>query len=102
MSGYGFRDHHINRLLLSGLRNPTLQVIIYLPELTSASEMPNPVVSALNELKTKQVILVGGGKNALFEMFVNDLPDPGHLDASAEEARKLAQAIEAVTAKGVT
>ena len=96
--GYGFGDHHVNRLLLSGLRNPTLQMIIYLPELTSVSEMPNPVVASLNDLKTKQVILVGGGMNASFANLVDDLPDPGHLDASAEEARKLAQAIESLTA----
>lgn len=95
--GYGFGDDHINRLILSGLRNPTLQVVIYLPELTDALAMPNSVVAALNDLKTKQVVLVGGGENAWFAKLSNDLPDPGHFDATAEEARKLARVIEALT-----
>jgi len=97
VSGYGFGDEHINRLLLSGLRNPTLQLIVYLPELVDPSQMPNRVVSQLNELKTKQVILVGGAENAWFSKLANDLPDPGYLDATAEEARKLAQAIASLT-----
>ena len=53
ISGYGFSDEHINRLLLSALRNPTLQIVIYLPELQDAKTMPNKVVEALNALKTK-------------------------------------------------
>jgi hypothetical protein len=96
ISGYGFGDDHINRLLLSGLRNPTLQVVLYMPELIDASTITNPVIAALNDLKTKQVVLVGGGENAWFTKLAGDMPDPGHFDATAEEARKLARVIEAL------
>ena len=32
INGYGFGDNHLNRILLSALHNPTLQLIVYLPE----------------------------------------------------------------------
>ena len=38
--GYGFSDDHINRLIISALQNPTLQIIIYLPELAEFGIFP--------------------------------------------------------------
>ena len=96
ISGYAFGDDHINRLILSGLRNPTLQLVIYLPELVSAATMPSVVVGMLNALKTKQVVLVGGGNEAWFGKVASDLPDPGQFDTTAEDARRLARTIAAL------
>jgi len=101
VNGYGFGDHHLNRVLLSALNNPTLQLIIYLPEIISfdgngspISERPlNAAVSRLLNLKLPQVTVLGGGSEAYFDKLATHLPDPTVLDDPAARARKLGRAL---------
>ena len=92
IAGYGFGDEHINRLLRSALLNPTLQVVIYLPEFmgdpTSAS-IP-PTVRRLLALQNPRVTIVGGGQDAFFSKLAEHLPDPTIYDEGfADLERKL-------------
>lgn len=81
VSGYSFSDEHINRLLESALLNPTLQILIYLPEFQPTAD-PQPeggisrCIKRMLELQSPQVTLVGGGARAFFDRCVQDLPEP--------------------------
>ena len=90
-SGYGFRDEHINRLVRSALLNPTLQVVIYLPELTSNCQSQNlpETVRRLLDLKNPRLTLVGGGERAYIDALASDLPDPTIFDQDLEEIKRL-------------
>jgi hypothetical protein len=45
VNGYGFTDDHINRLIVSALQNPTLQLIVYLPEIDRLDMRPAGIFS---------------------------------------------------------
>lgn len=63
ISGYGFGDEHINRLLRSALLNPTLQLVIYFPGFTgdvAAAVLPAALRKLLS-LRNPRVTVVGGG-----------------------------------------
>jgi hypothetical protein len=89
INGYSFRDNHLNRLLKSALHNPTLQIVIFLPELkidSSSSELswdieevPNWVKKLL-ALNIPQVTFVGEGAKSFFDELPNYLPDPAIYD----------------------
>src|SRR5690606_25997503 len=49
VSGYGFQDEHINRILVSALQNPTLQLVIYLPELHRTGLFPDLQIAEENK-----------------------------------------------------
>ncbi|WP_293011386.1 SIR2 family protein [Oceanicaulis sp.] len=87
--GYGFGDKHINRLLLSGLWNPTLQLVIYHPEWAEGEEIGHPFVKRLVSLALPRVLIRGGGEAAYFEPMTRDLPDPAMTDGLSSEAKKL-------------
>lgn len=76
--GYGFGDEHINRLLLSALLNPTLQLVVYLPEFTGDPEDDAlPVaIRRLLALKNPRVTVIGGGEQAWLDKLAAHLPDP--------------------------
>lgn len=62
INGYGFGDEHINRLIRSALLNPTLQVVVYLPEFKgdpAAADLPQ-TVRRLLALQTPRLTIVGG------------------------------------------
>jgi len=82
MAGYGFGDEHINRLLTSALLNPTLQLIIYLPEFTHPSELSAlpPAVRRLLALQSPRITFVGGGSGAHLDALAEHLPDPAIYD----------------------
>lgn len=88
--GYGFQDAHINRLIASGLLNPTLQIVIYYPEWSDPEkELSNGFLQHLKSLNLPRVILCGGGPDAYFDKFVEDLPDPAVIDDLPADARRL-------------
>jgi len=92
ISGYGFGDEHINRILQSALLNPTLQVVIYYPRFSGAiddEELP-VALRRLLALKNPRVTVVGGGENAYLDKLVAHLPEPLLYD---DEMRRLADAI---------
>lgn len=92
VSGYGFGDEHINRLIRSALLNPTLQVVIYLPEFQgdpAAASVPE-TVRRLLALQNPRLTIVGGGERAFTSALAADLPDPTIYDQDlAELQRKL-------------
>lgn len=90
--GYGFGDEHINRLLRSALLNPTLQLVIYLPEFSGDSsdrKIPETVRKLLS-LKNPRVTVVGGGAEAHLDKLSAQLPDPLLYD---DTMRKLEKAL---------
>jgi hypothetical protein len=92
-NGYSFADAHINRLLLTALQNPTLQLVIYHPELAFNDSGPivtncAPWIQRLLALKLGQVTFVGGGEAAWFTRLVEDLPDPAIFDEEGEQVRR--------------
>lgn len=92
ISGYGFGDEHINRLIRSALLNPTLQVVIYLPEFQgdpAAASLPE-TVRRLLALQNPRLTIVGGGDRAFTSALAADLPDPTIYDQDlADLQRKL-------------
>lgn len=82
VSGYGFGDDHINRLLTSALLNPTLQLVIYLPEFVDVNNLAALPASVRRvvALKNPRVTLVGGGAAAYFSALADDLPEPALYD----------------------
>ena len=102
ISGYAFNDDHINRVILSALQNPTLQIIIYLPELDRFGLIPtlpapepdlklepNPMLKRLIKRQLPQVTICGYGERAWFSTMTSDMPEPALLDDAAQRARDL-------------
>lgn len=92
VAGYGFGDEHINRLIRSALLNPTLQVVIYLPEFMGDPNDASlaPTVRRLLALQNPRLTIVGGGPQAHLSTLVEQLPNPVIFDESvADLDRKL-------------
>jgi len=90
INGYGFGDEHINRLIRSALLNPTLQVVVYLPEFKgdpAAADLPQ-TVRRLLALQTPRLTIVGGGSRAFTSALANDLPDPTVYDQELADLRR--------------
>lgn len=90
ISGYGFGDEHINRLIRSALLNPTLQVVVYLPEFKgdpTAGDLPQ-TVRRLLALQTPRLTIVGGGERAYTSALAADLPDPTIYDQELADLRR--------------
>lgn len=105
IAGYGFGDEHINRLIRSALLNPTLQVVIYLPEFTgdlAAATVP-PTVRRLLSLQNPRLTIVGGNEAAYLDKLAEHLPDPAIYDESLKELeRKLRPAIPDPSVAGLS
>jgi hypothetical protein len=110
VSGYGFADDHINRLIISALQNPTLQVIIYLPEIdryglypTLASSgsllTPNEQLRRLLTAQLPQVTVRGFGADAHFSSLVSELPEPALIDDISEQAKSIEQLLRRFSPK---
>jgi len=107
INGYGFADDHINRLVLSALQNPTLQLIIYLPQLdrigiypiASSGEalQPNKQLGALLRAQLPQITVKGYSGEGYFDALARDLPEPALLDETASQARSLEQLLKRVS-----
>ena len=86
INGYGFGDEHINRLIRSALLNPTLQVVVYLPEFTlsdgpSANRAKTPCSSDATPDHR------WWGSRGLHQRLSNDLPDPTVYDQELADLR---------------
>lgn len=93
--GYSFCDDHLNRIILAGLLNPTLQVIIYYREMEDQNgalvlkDSAPTQLKSLFDLRLPRVTFVGGGDAANFSSMTEDFPDPATTDGPAEEAQAL-------------
>lgn len=103
--GYSFGDAHINRFLASGLQNPTLQVVVYRPDLAWSPdrkaiqvETASDFVRRLQSLELAQVTFKPGGKAAHFDQLVRDLPEPALSEMDASAWRRLASLAASATA----
>lgn len=108
ISGYGFADDHINRLIVSALQNPTLQVIIYLPEIdryqlypslasSNTALTPNEQLRRLLLAQLPQICVRGFGVEAHFNSLAADLPEPALIDDTSERARSIEQLLRRVS-----
>lgn len=100
VNGYGFADDHINRLIVSALQNPTLQLVIYLPEIdrlgiystlvnTGEAIRPNEQLKRLLLAQLPQVTVRGFSTGGYFSALASDLPEPAMLDEMSERSRQL-------------
>lgn len=108
VNGYSFADDHINRLIVSALQNPTLQLIIYLPEIdrlgiystliaTGEAIRPNEQLKRLLLAQLPQVTVRGFGAGGHFSSLANDLPEPAMLDEVSERSRHLESLLRQAT-----
>jgi len=94
INGYSFSDKHLNRVLESGLQNPTLQLVVCIPELSCSSgsfDFGNckPWCKRLVALESPRVTIIGGGSAAHFDALVDKLPDPVIFDEQSERMREM-------------
>lgn len=97
ISGYSFSDDHLNRVIRASIQNPTLHLIIYSPDFSRSEEgvvFPPAKQRWLQGLESPQVTFVGGGRNAWFRKFVEQLPDPAIYDEQALLIRKTMRELE--------
>ena len=98
INGYSLADDHINRLIVSALQNPTLQIIIYSSKIdpdkfdkTSPTDSPISISSEqlrhLLHVQLPQVTIKGPDEDAHFRALVNDLPAPALVDETSERMR---------------
>lgn len=92
--GYSFSDEHINRIIATALQNPTLQIVLYIPEATRNDDTLDvskcsPWVRRIADLASPQVSIVGGGAEAYFSNMVSNLPDPAIYDEQAAKIREM-------------
>lgn len=93
-SGYSFSDEHLNRVLASALQNPTLQLVVYVPEATrigSDLKLKNTSewVQRIAAIESPQVTIVGGGSEAHLSALVDQLPDSTIFDEQAARIREM-------------
>lgn len=93
ISGYSFGDEHLNRVLRTALQNPTLQIVILIPELKIENnktiyEGNSEWFKRLLAAKIPQITFVGNGEKAYFSQFAELLPDPALYDRHSIEIRK--------------
>lgn len=113
--GYSFSDNHINRLIISALQNPTLQVISYVPEVDrynlyptlpvpegEEAIQPNIHLARLLRQQLPQVTVKGSGTAAYFDALARDLPEPALLDEASEQSRQIERLIRGVANLPVT
>ena len=87
VAGYSFNDSHINRVISSALNNPTLHLIVLLPELGSdvasrfnnLSAVAKDLVQPLVASSSPRVTFIHGD-SAYFSSLVDLMPEPALLD----------------------
>ena len=94
INGYSFSDKHLNRVLESGLQNPTLQLVVCIPELRCSSDgfdfgNCRPWCKRFETLASPRVTIIGGGSAAYFNELVDKLPDPVIFDEQSERMREM-------------
>lgn len=104
--GYSFSDEHVNRIVATALQNPTLQLVIYLPEAKRSGDQIDvsgcrPWVQRIADLGSPQVTIVGGAAAAFFGELVQHLPDPAIYDEQAAKIREMLREYRAGSAPRV-
>ena len=94
ISGYSFSDEHLNRVLESGLQNPTLQIVACHPKVSYEEDGPNfkgcsGWFKRMSSLGSPRVTIVGGGSAAYFNALVGNIPDPVIFDEQSERMREM-------------
>ena len=92
--GYSFSDDHLNLVLTRALQNPTLQIVICIPEADVVDgkldyQKCNRWIKNLGLLELPQVTIIATPRGAYFENFVSFLPDPVIYDKYAQEIKKV-------------
>lgn len=93
--GYSFSDEHLNLVLSRALQNPTLQLVICIPELIRDGNGfrycrgTNRWVEKIYSLHSPQVTIIGDGMTAYFQNVLEYLPDPVIYDEYAQKMKKL-------------
>jgi hypothetical protein len=104
--GYSYSDAHLNEMVLRALQNPTLHLIIFLPELrmASATDVDSRAcsiwVQRIAATESPQVTLVGGGEDAYFAKLAALLPDPAIYDQQAIQIRDALRQLKAGSQEG--
>ncbi len=91
MFGYSFGDNHLNRIVKSALLNPTLQIVIFLPEIEqeiNGFQCENLFITELLALESPRITFIGGGEKAYFDKAVKLFPDPALYDLAEKELRE--------------
>ena len=88
--GYSFNDEHINRLMMSAMYNPTLQIVIYYPEFSGMENLIKKpsILNQIIGIGNPRVTIVGGNECAHFDQFVDHLPEPTIYNESLSVYRK--------------
>ncbi|MFO3470448.1 SIR2 family anti-phage-associated protein [Legionella pneumophila serogroup 1] len=90
--GYSFSDSHLNQIVKRALLNPTLQLVICLPELEKFDGNNiniNKSIQSILKLESPQITIIGGKEKAFFDSFVTYLPQPVIYDEYALKIKKL-------------
>jgi hypothetical protein len=95
ISGYSCGDDHINRILVSALENPTLQLVVFYPPFDgyklSLSQAPLLELAFQNQLPN--VTIIGGNASAYFNEVANLLPIPAIYDQRRDELKSMLRAL---------
>ncbi len=91
ISGYSFSDAHLNLIIRRALLNPTLQIVVFLPEVdfNNLEKINSNTIKSLIKISSPQVTIVGGGEHAYFKKLVEYLPPPVIYDEHALKIKKL-------------
>jgi hypothetical protein len=98
-NGYSFSDEHVNRLLFTALQNPTLQLVMYLPEAERKLDILDgtacaPWAKKVLAFESPRVTVVGGRPRGFFDALSTDLPDPAIYDEQAAKIREMLRDIK--------
>jgi hypothetical protein len=91
ISGYSFSDFHLNQIINRALLNPTLQIVIFLPEINfnAINQIENRYIKSLINLSSPQITIICGGEKAHFKSLVEYLPQAVIFDEHALKIKKM-------------
>ncbi len=94
VNGYSFADKHINQIITRAMNNPTLQIVVCVPDAKIENNelkltINNKWLEKLANFQSPQITIITGPNNAFFENFVKLLPDPVIYDEQAQKIKKL-------------
>lgn len=99
ISGYSFGDDHINRVLMSALENPTIQLVIFSTDFdgTEASIADKKVLLTAFKNQFPNVTIVGKSSAVYFNKVSELLPIPAIYDQRREELKRMLRTLEEST-----
>lgn len=102
--GYSFGDSHLNQILLRALQNPTLQLVICLPETRlvngkiEKNGTKNKWLEQLFNLESPQVTFICSGEKAYLNSVVGYFPEPAIFDEQSQKIKELLKSLHADSA----